>query len=140
MKTITLRSKIKMESLVHLFLFNILFRQNQRPSRTLHSEISLQFYSIRSSVNFNSVKSSQDVSLLQANEVWGQVMFLHVCHSVGGGGGSVCHFLSGCLVPCSFWGSLSLVPCSFQGVSALGVYPPESEKTGGTHPTVMLSC
>ena len=69
----------------YLFLFNILFRQNQRPSRTLHSEISLQFYSIRSSVNFNSVKSSQDVSLLQANEVWGQVMFLHVCHSVGGG-------------------------------------------------------
>ena len=31
------------------------------------------------------------------------------------------HLLSGCLVPCSFWVSLSLVPCSFQGISVQGV-------------------
>ena len=32
-----------------------------------------------------------------------------------------CHFLSGCLVPYSFQGSLCLVPCSFQGVYVQGV-------------------
>ena len=42
-----------------------------------------------------------------------------VCHSVHRVKGvSVgCYFLSGCLVPYSFWGFLCLVPCSFQGVS-----------------------
>ena len=41
--------------------------------------------------------------------------------SVHGGRVSVwCHFLSGFLVPCSFWGYLSLVPCSFLGVSVSG--------------------
>ena len=30
-----------------------------------------------------------------------------------------CHFLSGSLVPCSFWGSLCLVPCSLGGGRSL---------------------
>ena len=33
-----------------------------------------------------------------ANEVWGKVIFSQACVSHSG------HFLSGCLVPCSFWG------------------------------------
>ena len=57
------------------------------------------------------------------NEVWGKVM-LFTCLSFcpRGEGVSVwCHFLSGCLVSCSFpRGSLSPVPCSFQGVSVKG--------------------
>ena len=47
-------------------------------------------------------------------------IFWSVCHSVQRGFSVWCHFLSGYLVPCSFWGSLSLVPCSFQEVSVRG--------------------
>ena len=39
-----------------------------------------------------------------ANKVWGKVMFLLVCHSVQERVFVWCHFLSGCLVPLSFWG------------------------------------
>ena len=54
------------------------------------------------------------------NEVWGKVIFSQACvgHSVHREGISVwCHFLSGCLVLCSFQGFLSLVPYSYKGVS-----------------------
>ena len=93
-------------------------------------------------------------------------MFLHISHSVPGGRGrervSVwCHFLSGCLVLCSFQGggSVSLVPCSLEMGSLSrrgGLYPGEGVcqrdppdrdthplvrwREGGTHPTRMLSC
>ena len=87
-------------------------------------------------------------------------MFLHlsVSHSVHRGEGiSVwCHFLSGCLVPCSFWG-LCLWPhvpsggSLSRGVSLtetpLGRDPlgqrspvPLMVKSGCTHPTGMHSC
>ena len=69
-----------------------------------------------------------------ANEVWGKVMFSHlsISHSVHGLGVSVwCHFLSGCLVPCSFGGVSVPGPMSLgEGVCpgvSLGK-PPESEK------------
>ena len=84
-------------------------------------------------------------------------MFLQACvsHSVQGGV-SVCHFLSGCLVQCSFWGVSVLVPCSFQGglcprggpcpgeggfcPGGSALPPPRIKKASGTHPTGMLSC
>ena len=58
------------------------------------------------------------------------------------------------LVPCSFWrrGRVSLVPCHFLGggytvppspwipYCPCIPYPQLSQKTGGTHPTEMLSC
>ena len=63
-------------------------------------------------------------------------VFTCVCYSVHGEGVSVwCHFLSGCLVPCSFEGvsvsgsmllprgSLSLVLCSFQGRAFISTRP-----------------
>ena len=44
------------------------------------------------------------------------MFFTHVCHSVHGMGSPLwCHFVSGCLVPCSIQGFLSLIPCYFWG-------------------------
>ena len=57
-----------------------------------------------------------------ANEVWGKVIFSVVFVILSMGVSVWCHFLSSCLVPCSFWGSsLLLVPCYLQGVSVRGV-------------------
>ena len=39
-----------------------------------------------------------------ANEVWDKVMFLPMSVILFLRGSVRCHFLSGCLVPCSFWG------------------------------------
>ena len=62
--------------------------------------------------DFSSSRALDEVS---SDEVWGKVMFLHVSVILFTGGGRYDVTLSGCLVPCSFWGvSLSLVPCSFQ--------------------------
>ena len=68
-----------------------------------------------------------------ANEFWGKVMFLHVSvsHSVHMGVSVWCHFLSGCLVTCPFWGSLSLVPCSFWGSLSLVPCPLWGSLFGG---------
>ena len=42
-----------------------------------------------------------------STQLWESNVFTHVCLSTGGGGVSVwCYVLSGCLVPCSFQGSI----------------------------------
>ena len=105
------------------------------------------------------------VSLLQdkitllppANEVWGKVIFSQACvsHSVHRRVPVWCHFLSGCLVPCSLWGSVSvqrglcpgaLCPgglCSLSRGSLSGRPPrqrtPVCWRVGSMHPTGMLS-
>ena len=48
--------------------------------------------------------SNYQALLPSANEVWGKVMFSQVFVYPAGRGFVFCHFLSSCLVPCSFWG------------------------------------
>ena len=67
------------------------------------------------------------IHVLDYYEVWGKVMlFTHVCHSVHGRGWervSVwCHFLSGCLVLCSFSGGGL---CLWSHVPSVGLCPGE---------------
>ena len=77
-------------------------------------------------------------------------IFRSVCQSLcpWKGGVSVwCHFLSGCMVPCSFLGYLSLIPFSFLGCPYLGGgssvqgvsvrRPPKSEKWAVS---ILLDC
>ena len=92
-------------------------------------------------------------------------IFTCICHSVNNGEWvSVwCHFLSGFLIPCSFWGYLSLLPCYCLGVSvwecfclgclclggslcrgiSVGRLPTDRDSplhAVGMHPTGMLTC
>ena len=70
-------------------------------------------------------------------------VFTGVCLSVCPQGGLWCHFLSGCLIPCSLKGVCVPGPMFHLG----GLYPggsslppPQIRKSGCTHPTGMLSC
>ena len=84
------------------------------PSCVLYSYKVVQDESWGSSTRNTTVRKSLPYArykaalfLPPANEVWGKVMFLHlsvILFTRGGGGLVWSHFLSGCLIPCSFWG------------------------------------